>query len=413
MGENVWDFRKRLTLLFGSAVIIAVVFFIFKVLFYYVWPFMLAFCFAVLLQKPIVGLAKLLREKKTLAASIVVTMVTLIILSVLLYVGYMAFRELKDFIANFDENINSLDGQFKLVCCRIDGWIKLKEGCSYAFFEKCKGIIIDGDGQQMFFTIMRKHSVPVITWCVMAVAGLVVCFIGTIYAAAGIEKYRSWRENTIFKDEVGAVHVGLRTLINVYFRVQLIIMSINIVVCSTAFLMIGNPYAILLGVLTGIIDALPIFGTGTVLIPWAVGSLLFGHVKNAVILVVLYIVTYFVREIMESKCMGDRMGIAPFTMLAARACGTCRRGPKRSWRPCPSKVNCLCAHTSGEGPLQGLPPRFPRAPGTQRPMLPEAKFLPRGVGGGRLPKSAPSPKVFLPPAQASVRHDGSEASARN
>ena len=49
MGENVWDFRKRLTLLFGSAVIIAVVFFIFKVLFYYVWPFMLAFCFAVLL----------------------------------------------------------------------------------------------------------------------------------------------------------------------------------------------------------------------------------------------------------------------------------------------------------------------------------------------------------------------------
>ena len=239
MGENVWDFRKRLTLLFGSAVIIAVVFFIFKVLFYYVWPFMLAFCFAVLLQKPIVGLAKLLREKKTLAASIVVTMVTLIILSVLLYVGYMAFRELKDFIANFDENINSLDGQFKLVCCRIDGWIKLKEGCSYAFFKKCKGIIIDGDGQQMFFTIMRKQSVPVITWCVMAVAGLVVCFIGTIYAAAGIEKYRSWRENTIFKGEVGAVHVGLRNLINVYFRVQLIIMSINIVVCSTAFLMIG------------------------------------------------------------------------------------------------------------------------------------------------------------------------------
>lgn len=46
------------------------------------------------------------------------------------------------------------------------------------------------------------------------------------------------------------------------------------------------------------------------------GKPAFGHVKNAVILVVLYIVTYFVREIMESKCMGDRMGIAPFTMLA-------------------------------------------------------------------------------------------------
>lgn len=316
MGENVWNFRKRLTLLAGGIVIAAVIFFIFKVLFYYVWPFMLAFCFAVLLQKPIIGLSRIVRGKRTLAASIVVTIVTLIILAVLLYVGYMAFRELKNFIANFDDNLNSLDGQLKLVCCRIDGWIKLKEGCSYAFFEKCKGIIIDGDGQQMFFTIMRKHSVPVITWCIMAVAGLIVCFIGTIYAAAGMEKYRSWRGNSIFREEIGAVHVGLRTLINVYFKVQLIIMSINMVLCSTAFLIIGNQYAILLGVLTGIIDALPIFGTGTVLMPWAVASLLFGHVQNAVILVVLYIITYFVREIMESKCMGDRMGIAPFTMLA-------------------------------------------------------------------------------------------------
>ena len=44
MGENVWDFRKRLTLLLASAVIIAVVFFIFKVLFYYVWPFSAVVC---------------------------------------------------------------------------------------------------------------------------------------------------------------------------------------------------------------------------------------------------------------------------------------------------------------------------------------------------------------------------------
>lgn len=78
------------------------------------WPFLLAFCFAVLLQKPIVGLAKLLREKKTLAASIVVTMVTLIILSVLLYVGYMAFRELKDFIANLMRILTALMGSLSL-----------------------------------------------------------------------------------------------------------------------------------------------------------------------------------------------------------------------------------------------------------------------------------------------------------
>ena len=63
----------------------------------------------------------------------------------------------------------------------------------------------------------------------MAVAGLVVCFIGTIYAAAGIEKYRSWRENTIFKDEVGAVHVGLRNFLPVPVDEQAIISRLSII----------------------------------------------------------------------------------------------------------------------------------------------------------------------------------------
>lgn len=316
MGEYKWTFKRRLQLLLGSAAIIAVVFFIFKFLFYYIWPFMLAFVFAVLLERPVSGLARLFKGRKTLAASVVVTMVTLIILLVVGYLGYMGFRELKGFIGNFDENLERLDGQFRVVCCRIDGWIRLKEGCCYAFFEKCKSIIMDGDGQQIVLGIMKNHTVPVITWCIMAFAGLVVSFIGTIYASSGLDKYRAWRRESVFKNEIQTVHKGLRTLINVYFRVQLIIMSINISLCATAFILIGNPYAILLGVLTGIIDALPIFGTGTVLIPWAVVSLLFGRVKTAVILIVLYIITYFVREIMESKCMGDRLGISPFTMLA-------------------------------------------------------------------------------------------------
>ena len=63
------------------------------------------------------------------------------------------------------------------------------------------------------------------------------------------------------------------------------------------------------------LDALPFFGTGTVLIPWAVILLLFRNYYAGAVLLSVYVMTYFVREIMESKCMGDRLGIAPFTML--------------------------------------------------------------------------------------------------
>lgn len=43
--------------------------------------------------------------------------------------------------------------------------------------------------------------------------------------------------------------------------------------------------------------------------------LLSGKIYEAAVLITMYIITYFVREIMESKCMGEKMGIAPFTML--------------------------------------------------------------------------------------------------
>ena len=44
-------------------------------------------------------------------------------------------------------------------------------------------------------------------------------------------------------------------------------------------------------------------------------SFLIRNYRYAVILLMAYIITYFVREIMESKSMGDRLGISPFTML--------------------------------------------------------------------------------------------------
>ena len=62
-------------------------------------------------------------------------------------------------------------------------------------------------------------------------------------------------------------------------------------------------------------NALPVFGTGTILIPWMLFNLIMKNFLSAVVVLVTYVITYFVREIMESKCMGDKLGISPFAML--------------------------------------------------------------------------------------------------
>ena len=64
-------------------------------------------------------------------------------------------------------------------------------------------------------------------------------------------------------------------------------------------------------------DALPVFGTGTVLLPWAVLALLGGDVRMSVGLLVLYSVISLVRSLLEPRLVGARVGLPP---LAALVC---------------------------------------------------------------------------------------------
>ena len=120
---------------------------------------------------------------------------------------------------------------------------------------------------------------------------------------------------SVFVEEIFMLWGEVTRLINIYFKVELRIMLINSLISMAAFIIIRIPYAVVLGIIVGIVDVLPVFGTGTILIPWAVFNVIMRNYWAAGVLLVAYVITYFVREIMESKCMGDRLGISPFAML--------------------------------------------------------------------------------------------------
>ena len=77
----------------------------------------------------------------------------------------------------------------------------------------------------------------------------------------------------------------------------------------------GNPYALLLGVLIGIIDALPVLGTGTVFIPWCIILFVMGKYSSAVAILVIYLVAYYTRELLEPKLMGAGFGASSFSNM--------------------------------------------------------------------------------------------------
>ena len=63
--------------------------------------------------------------------------------------------------------------------------------------------------------------------------------------------------------------------------------------------------------------ALPIFGTGTALVPWSLFLLFKREWGHALILFGLYLLCYFLREFTEAHLMGKKMGLSPLETLAA------------------------------------------------------------------------------------------------
>jgi len=74
-------------------------------------------------------------------------------------------------------------------------------------------------------------------------------------------------------------------------------------------------YALLIALGIAILDFLPFFGTGTVMVPWAVVKILSADYKMAVGLLVIWGVGQLARQIIQPKIVGDSIGVAPIPTL--------------------------------------------------------------------------------------------------
>jgi sporulation integral membrane protein YtvI len=113
----------------------------------------------------------------------------------------------------------------------------------------------------------------------------------------------------------------LFTAIFGYLRAAMIIMVITFTELLIGLSIIGVDYALLLAVLIAIIDALPVLGTGGVLIPWSLYSFVTGDIRMGISILVLYVVVLVIRQTIEPKIVGHQIGVYPLITLLAMYAG--------------------------------------------------------------------------------------------
>lgn len=118
--------------------------------------------------------------------------------------------------------------------------------------------------------------------------------------------------------------VGIRRVVRrlqkttvTYLKAQVILMALVAAVCAAGFWMMKSPYFLILGIALGVLDAIPLIGTGTFLYPAAVVFLIRGQAGIAVGCVLLDIITSILREVLEPRLLGEKLGISPIAVVAA------------------------------------------------------------------------------------------------
>lgn len=100
-----------------------------------------------------------------------------------------------------------------------------------------------------------------------------------------------------------------------YLKAQFKIMGVIYVVITIGLMILRVNYAWLIGFGIAFLDMLPVFGTGTVLIPWAVVKIFSGNITTAVGMIILYAVSLVVHQLIQPKLVGESVGLDPFTTL--------------------------------------------------------------------------------------------------
>ena len=93
------------------------------------------------------------------------------------------------------------------------------------------------------------------------------------------------------------------------------LMAVTYGIVTVGFLLLGIPYAFAWAILVAAVDAIPLLGTGVVLLPWALTKLLQGDPLIAAGMILLYLAAMITRTVLEPRFYGSHLGLDPLVML--------------------------------------------------------------------------------------------------
>ncbi len=300
------------------ALIIGLVFLSFKLFFGPLLPFLLAGALVLSLQPLVTFLHRKFKIKRNPASVALVLTVYTIAIGITFWLTRLLYIQLADFLSSLPTYFDSVTAQLTAIVNRISSVMGKIPDISNDWLKDIPNTALKSAVEKLGVgatEIATKFAAGVPSF-LLSVA---VMIIASIYIAKDYTAFTEYM-HSIVPEKIIQKFINIKK--TVLSRVAKLLKGYLLIIIITFFeLFVGLSvlnvkYALIIAIATALIDILPVLGSGTVLIPWAVFSALSGNPSRAIGLAVLYVLITTIRNVVDPKIIGDKLGIHPVFSLA-------------------------------------------------------------------------------------------------
>ena len=286
------------------------------------FPFVIGLVLALLAKPGTVFLQKRLHLPGVLASSVSVILVILLFLTLVLALGAYALKQataLAASIPDLQQTLSGAAGQAKgfvvsIVESAPQSLQPLLHRVVDSSFQSSQSLL-DSAAQRIpgaLAELVSRISQGALTLGTGILAGVMLSYrLPRLREKLRSKLPLSWQDKYLpaLKAAKGALAGWLKA--------QLRLMAITWLIVSLGLTAAGVPYGFLWALPVALVDAVPVLGTGTVLIPWALFSLLQGSTVQGLIMLATSLTAMLTRTVLEPRFVGKQIGLDPLITLAA------------------------------------------------------------------------------------------------
>jgi len=300
-----------------SATVFVAYFFIQK-LFFLLFPVGVAFLFSEMIRNSFRRLKPLSNAVK----KALIVLILLIFFALLSLVAVMLTERLIHWLSQWAESLS--DGLNDAVSFSQSLLQKLEDFLSRILHRNLENSVIDRTSA-LFLDVLNRILSSIPTWIGALInriprffISLFIFVISTYYFSCDWGQLSSIFSRRLTEKKKEAFRLWkvrfLRSLYQ-YGKAYLILFLLTFAQLFLGFFIFQIPGAWEKAFFIAIVDILPIFGCGTVLIPWGIGALICKNAALGIRILSLYVILFVIRQILEPKIVGSSIGLHPILSL--------------------------------------------------------------------------------------------------